>query len=213
MATNSASSDKENITPNNPLPSYPKVINENGGYNLNLIRNLWESSYNQAMYDIQSMINLSTMVRFQQPMAYQILSILGYCSCNYSDMPSINNLYNTDSGRSNEEPTGAAFYQSRFTFPTFTHQPDTHISNGRKEEGEKDLKTDITQEKQLLEESGREGFSHSVGDAPDSEEEKDDNYLLETHPYEIKYILNKKTNRKLKRMICKVPGCDKNFSK
>lgn len=206
MASNSASSDKENITPNTPILSNPNVVEKKSGYDLNLIRNLWESSYMQAMYDIQNMINLSTMVRFQQPMAYQILNILGYCSCNETDMPAINNLYNPDSGRAIDEPSSVNFYQSRFTFPTFTHQPDTHIGKGIKEEGEKDIKTDITQEKQLLEDSGREGSSQSVGNAPEDEEEKDDNYLLENHPYEIKYILNKKTNRKLKRMICKVPG-------
>ena len=45
------------------------------------------------------------------------------------------------------------------------------------------------------------------------EETKDDNYLLEEHPYEIKFIMNKETNRKLKRMVCKFDNCNKVFEK
>jgi hypothetical protein len=48
----------------------------------------------------------------------------------------------------------------------------------------------------------------------DQEEElKVTDNLLENHPYEIKYILNKKTNRKLKRMVCMYEGCGKHFEK
>ena len=47
----------------------------------------------------------------------------------------------------------------------------------------------------------------------DQEELKVTDNLLENHPYEIKYILNKKTNRKLKRMVCMYEGCGKHFEK
>jgi hypothetical protein len=40
----------------------------------------------------------------------------------------------------------------------------------------------------------------------DSEVRKDDDYLLDTHPYEAKYFTNPKTGRKVKKLVCLVSG-------
>lgn len=47
----------------------------------------------------------------------------------------------------------------------------------------------------------------------EEEDDKENVDPLESHPFEIKYILNKKTNRRLKRMICKFENCNKMFEK
>jgi hypothetical protein len=39
-------------------------------------------------------------------------------------------------------------------------------------------------------------------DSSEGEEDKGDDDLLKNHPYDIKYLHNDKTNRKLKRMVC-----------
>ena len=43
--------------------------------------------------------------------------------------------------------------------------------------------------------------------------EEDDEYLLDIHPYEVKYFSNPKTGRKIKKLVCKVAGWDKVFEK
>ena len=42
---------------------------------------------------------------------------------------------------------------------------------------------------------------------------KEHDSLLENHPHKITYHLNKKTNRKLKRMVCTFENCGKVFEK
>lgn len=58
--------------------------------------------------------------------------------------------------------------------------------------------------------------SKSVSGKQDSEDidhRKDDEYLLDIHPNEAKYFTNPKTGRKVKKLVCKVPGWGKVFEK
>ena len=47
----------------------------------------------------------------------------------------------------------------------------------------------------------------------DWKHEIDDEYLLSIHPNEVKYYTNPKTGRKVKKLVCKVPGWGKIFEK
>ena len=60
--------------------------------------------------------------------------------------------------------------------------------------------------------------SHSRSDTQksesiDSDHRKDDEYLLDIHPNEAKYFTNPRTGRKVKKLVCKVPGWGKVFEK
>lgn len=46
-----------------------------------------------------------------------------------------------------------------------------------------------------------------------SDHRKDDEFLLDVHPNEVKYITNPKTGRKVKKIVCMVPGWGKAFDK
>lgn len=217
MAIRSPSLEKENIDMNRRIKESKFPLEEKPLYDLNLMRNVWESSYLQAVNDIQGMINLQAMMRLQQPMTYQVLNILGYCLCPNEHEVWGTHFVNTDSFGALSMLPVDSYYQTGFTFPTFQGQVDTPIVLKPKEEKEKDSNTDITNEKMPMGSQDNDRSSQSqdegYGQADSQEEDKEDNNLLEVHPYEIKYILNKKTNRKLKRMVCKVPGCDKIFEK
>lgn len=49
----------------------------------NAIQYIWNLSYIQALNDIQNLLNHSLSNKFQQPMTYQMLNIMGYCGCNF----------------------------------------------------------------------------------------------------------------------------------
>ena len=40
-----------------------------------------------------------------------------------------------------------------------------------------------------------------------------DENLLKIHPNEVKYVINSKTGRKVKKIICKIQGCNGIFDK
>lgn len=46
-----------------------------------------------------------------------------------------------------------------------------------------------------------------------SDHRKDDEFLLDVHPNEVKYITNPKTGRNVKKIVCMVPGWGKAFDK
>lgn len=54
-----------------------------------------------------------------------------------------------------------------------------------------------------------DSFTKSVSQKPGSEgheHRKDDEYLLDIHPHETRYFTNPKTGRKVKKLVCLVPG-------
>ena len=101
------------------------------------------------------------------------------------------------------------------TFPNFSQDNQNYqpSSNGK---NDLEIKNDSTKSKNLSEKSDKDIAKDEKScsdDQRNSDESDDDDYLLKTHPFEIMYILNLKTNRKLKRMVCKLDGWNKIFEK
>lgn len=195
-------------------PIMMKGINPLG--DLGLYKYIMESSYMQALWDIQNLVNLSAIMRLQQPMTYQVLNILGFCTCCNVPELGLGSHFNVDHYGAASTSETRALLHSSLTFPSFERQTNTQSTFLHKIESKKEVKIEVEPEKHSEESQPKEEGPHSTGETsePDSDEEaKDDNYLLQNHPYEIKYIHNKKTNRKLKRMVCKYEGCDKVFEK
>ena len=162
------------------------------------------------------MISPLKAMSFQQSQAVQILNSCGYCVWT----PELDSVSSLDpSALSLAGPmTGIinGLLNSGFAVPISEYDSNIQIlysSLGLNKEVQ-NLKTGLLPSKDLIRPVAvKPATSQEVSKAPSEEEEKDDDYLMESHPYEIKYILNKKTNRKLKRMVCKFPGCDKIFEK
>jgi hypothetical protein len=57
--------------------------------------------------------------------------------------------------------------------------------------------------------------SQDCKDSPlsNSDHRKDDEFLLDVHPNEVRYITNPKTGRKVKKIVCMAKGCNKAFDK
>ena len=165
--------------------------------------------------------------RFQQPMTLRLLNTLGYCSCD--EQQYIQWMSGLNTGMGYTAPQGMF---GQFGFPGFAVQgPKTAFANSSQEDYAKSEETqsgnsDKSNSKISPQKSDQPMAEHDmvpaeqpselgnqVESGTDEEELKDDNDLLLNHPYEIKYILNKKTNRRLKRMVCKFEGCNKVFEK
>lgn len=216
MASISDSTSSGNSDCNDKLlaPLAMKGINPIG--DLGLYKYIMESSYMQALWDIQNLVNLSAIMRFQQPMTYQVLNILGFCTCCNVQELGLGSHCNVDPYGTASIAETHALMHSSLTFPSFERQTNTQSAFSTKFEPKVEVKVEAEADKLYDESVPKEDDQHLTGETSEldpDEEAKDDNYLLQNHPYEIKYILNKKTNRKLKRMVCKYDGCDKVFEK
>lgn len=105
---------------------------------------------------------------------------------------------------SSEMDKQTPIYPSGFTFPNFSQENQNPL-NLLNPKSYCDNKNESTKSKNLSEkDNGREEKSSSEDDK--QSDDSDDDSILKNHPYEIMYILNKRTHRKLKRMVCKLDG-------
>lgn len=190
-----------------PVNFTPIVLrNENGWTNLAVGLNQLLSVYSKMMDDARMWMNLSSILQFQQTGSFQNPSFRDYWF--WAPTPDLSGQKPVES----PEPIIASQMAPvksgapRISFPILSGATsDWSVSQSTQK---------TTPEKPDLEpESDREvSKEDSVGSTSNKGGSKSDN-LLETHPYEIKYIFNKKTNRKLKRMVCKFENCNKVFEK
>ena len=177
--------------------------NLNDAYHLSMM-------YMQAMNDIQSMLNFSLMQRYQQQFTGQMANLEDLCMCSQQAPVDISMTGQVESFTAVPEKNGIAIPNLGFAFPSFVNLLNTQNSYSRKDDNSINEFGQLANAANLnLLSPNKEGScldedqSNLPASMNDQEEHKDDDYLLIDHPYEIKFILNKKTNRKLKRMVCK----------
>ena len=101
---------------------------------------------------------------------------------------------------------------SGLTFPNFSQE----IQNCFPLINDSNIKYESITSKNLSVKSDKDQIKEEKSSTEENkytEDSDEDDDILKSHPFEIIYILNKKTNRKLKRMVCKLNGCNKIFEK
>mmetsp|Transcript_27987 Transcript_27987/g.24735 ORF Transcript_27987/g.24735 Transcript_27987/m.24735 type:complete len:211 (+) Transcript_27987:6-638(+) len=162
---------------------------------------------NPCSNDLQQMAYYLSLPWIQHSLTSQLMSIQKYCSCSndltqimaslansygyYGYIPNMgvfsNNISNTPFGISTlgaiNENGGVDISQlSKMAFNSDDNEFFAHNTQG----------------------SGSKSVSKPKGNSRNTDSgDDDDEDIMRNHPFEIKYILNKKTNRRLKRMVCK----------
>lgn len=184
---------------------------------ITMLSKLYEASYLNAIIDMQNVISYSSTMRVQQSLTSQILNIFGYCSWIGEDTYYQSSPHHALNSISQKLWDINDLNLAGFAFPNIGRDTSPQILYSRKIAMEATSEPvggvsehPLSKSEEIVE--AQSGHEDSQSDH-NGEEQNDDNHLLETHPFEVKYILNKKTNRKLKRMVCMFDGCGKIFEK